>query len=431
MDPQASDIGQVLSSFNIPDELKNKAYSDVYFEQDGNKIYFVDLVMEGGGMLGLGLVGYTYVLEQCNIRFRKVAGASAGAINAIGISAAGTPDQQKTPAIARMLDEVAFFSFVDGPSNIRTLIQNFNKSGLGHKVFRFTIGAASAVVRLFKKRGLNPGDAFYQWMENKILKPFNAVTVAQLEQKWVLPEDIELVYPDRFAFTKGQEFSDLAVKASCMSIGVEVTFPKHKNLFYRADAAVPVTDFARASMSVPIFFDPFILKDIPSYQTIMGQLQTEFSHTLMDPAVYGKEATFVDGGLMSNFPFDEFHAPVGIIPSMPTFGAKLGFDVDRFDNGSLLKYLTNMVDIAKGNSDREYRHTHYADYSQVVKEIDTTGIAWLDFDMSPEDKKKLVENGCKAAVEFLQSFDWEQYKQLREQQSKVLLSSLTEKGITS
>lgn len=427
MESQATDIGELLSSFTIPEDLKHKAYSDVYFEQDGRKIYFVDLVMEGGGMLGLGLVGYTYVLEQCNIRFRKVAGASAGAINAIGISAAGTPDEEKTPAIAQILDEVAFFSFVDGPSNIRTLIQNFNKSGWGHKIFRYTIGAASAVVRLFKKRGLNPGDAFYQWMENKILKPFDALTVADLEKKWVLADNIDLVHPPHFSYSKGEAFSDLAVKASCMSIGVEVTFPKHRDLFYAQGSAAPVADFARASMSVPLFFDPFVLTHIPPYQAIADQLQSEFSHVLSDPDVYGESATFVDGGLMSNFPFDVFHAKVGKTPSMPTFGAKLGFDVDRFDNTSLFKYLTNMVDISKGNSDREYRHSHFADYSQVVKEIDTTGIAWLDFDMSAEDKKKLIENGCNAAVAFLQGFDWESYKQFREQENRLLLARLTQK----
>ena len=58
---------------------------------------YVDLVMEGGGVLGIALVGYTYVLEQAGLRFLGIAGTSAGAINAAYF--AGAPD---SPGIARL-----------------------------------------------------------------------------------------------------------------------------------------------------------------------------------------------------------------------------------------------------------------------------------------------------------------------------------------
>ncbi len=41
----------------------------------------VDLVQEGGGVHGIALAGYTYVLEKMGITFLKMAGTSAGAIN--------------------------------------------------------------------------------------------------------------------------------------------------------------------------------------------------------------------------------------------------------------------------------------------------------------------------------------------------------------
>lgn len=40
---------------------------------------YVDCVMEGGGVLGIALVGYTYILEQVGLRFLSIGGTSAGA----------------------------------------------------------------------------------------------------------------------------------------------------------------------------------------------------------------------------------------------------------------------------------------------------------------------------------------------------------------
>lgn len=44
---------------------------------------YVDLVQEGGGIHGIALAGYTYVLEKMGISFLNCAGTSAGAINAM------------------------------------------------------------------------------------------------------------------------------------------------------------------------------------------------------------------------------------------------------------------------------------------------------------------------------------------------------------
>src|SRR4051812_32253255 len=57
---------------------KNLVVSDV-LDQEGHQ--YVNLVQKGGGVLGVALVGYTYILEQMGIRFIRLAGTSAGAIN--------------------------------------------------------------------------------------------------------------------------------------------------------------------------------------------------------------------------------------------------------------------------------------------------------------------------------------------------------------
>jgi NTE family protein len=44
---------------------------------------YIDLVQEGGGVFGIALAGYTYILEKMNISFSKMAGTSAGSINSL------------------------------------------------------------------------------------------------------------------------------------------------------------------------------------------------------------------------------------------------------------------------------------------------------------------------------------------------------------
>lgn len=50
----------------------------------------VDLVQEGGGVHGIALAGYTYILETMNVSFMKMAGTSAGSINTLLLNAVYT-----------------------------------------------------------------------------------------------------------------------------------------------------------------------------------------------------------------------------------------------------------------------------------------------------------------------------------------------------
>jgi len=56
---------------------------------------YVDLVQEGGGVHGVALAGYTYVLEKMGIGFMKMAGTSAGSINTLLLNAVHTEQEAK------------------------------------------------------------------------------------------------------------------------------------------------------------------------------------------------------------------------------------------------------------------------------------------------------------------------------------------------
>src|SRR3712207_3654642 len=73
---------------------------------DGVKM--ADLVLEGGGVKGIGLVGALSVLEEKGYRFNKVAGTSAGAI--VGsLVAAG----MNAADLRKVMEEVDYRQFQD------------------------------------------------------------------------------------------------------------------------------------------------------------------------------------------------------------------------------------------------------------------------------------------------------------------------------
>jgi len=75
---QHPEVEQCLKEMNAYAASKPFVVSDV-LDENGNQ--YVHLVQKGGGMLGIALVGYTYILEKMGIRFMRLAGTSAGAIN--------------------------------------------------------------------------------------------------------------------------------------------------------------------------------------------------------------------------------------------------------------------------------------------------------------------------------------------------------------
>ena len=96
--------------------------SDV-LDQDGNQ--YVNLVQKGGGVLGVALVGYTYILEKMGIRFLRLAGTSAGAINTALMTVIGKKEDAKSISILKAICDLNFFNLVDGHPAARWIIKKF------------------------------------------------------------------------------------------------------------------------------------------------------------------------------------------------------------------------------------------------------------------------------------------------------------------
>ncbi|MFW5758917.1 MAG: hypothetical protein ACOCYO_09565, partial [Bacteroidota bacterium] len=54
------------------------------------------------------------------------------------------------------------------------------------------------------------------------------------------------------------------------------------------------------------------------------------------------------------------------------------------------------------------------DYSQLICHIDADkDFNWLDFEIERKDQINMFLHGARQALDFLQSFDWEKYKETR------------------
>ena len=59
--------------WDYPHKYHGSNFSDI---RDDKGNYYVDLVLGGGGMLGMAHAGFIHALEESDLRFRAVAGSS-------------------------------------------------------------------------------------------------------------------------------------------------------------------------------------------------------------------------------------------------------------------------------------------------------------------------------------------------------------------
>ncbi len=367
---------------------------------------YVDLVQEGGGILGIALIGYLYVMEEMGIRFLNVAGASAGSITTLLMCSLGKTHERKTDKLIEILSNKNFYDFVDGDKDAKKFIKAIiEKAGKFRTIFR----GLKILDNLKRDMGLNPGDHFLKWLKKVIADYGISDTQALLENIRELPPGIKLRNSSRLLTEK-----DLDVKikliASELTTNTKVILPEMAELYYKDYLLTNPAEYVRASVSIPIFFAPFKIKDIPVSEDETQQLKWQEIAKYKGPIP--KEVYMVDGGVMSNFPIDVFHRHFSI-PRKPTFGIKLGLERNEINNiENYFHLIYSSFESARQIRDFEFIFNN-DDFTQLVTYIDLGEFNWLNFDISEEEKIKLFVEGVKAACNFLKNFDWEGYKQLR------------------
>ncbi|MCB0588866.1 MAG: patatin-like phospholipase family protein [Phaeodactylibacter sp.] len=370
-------------------------FSDV-IDAEGHQ--YVDFVQEGGGMLGIALVGYTYILEQMGLRFVSLAGTSAGAINTILLASLARPDEMKSLKVIELLVKKNFFDFVDGSRNVKKLVQSINK---GPRAIPLALRGFIALNGLRKKLGLNPGKDFYQWLEDVLDENRVSTTAALKERMNQFPESIRFRNPAEHQGRKIE--ATLGIVAADLTTETKVVFPKMSELYFEDPEKVHPAKYVRASMSIPLFFQPFLINNVPLDRASQWYELASYTGDIPD------QIKMADGGFLSNFPIDLFHV-TDKMPSRPTLGVKLG--LDRTQPRKINTYLQLMYgcfNTASKIRDFEFIHRH-PDYRLLFTNIDVGNHEWLNFALSDEDKIDLFVRGADAAAHFLSSFNWEYYK---------------------
>jgi NTE family protein len=317
-----------------------------------------DLVLEGGGVKGLGLVGAVRELMRVGYAFPRVAGTSAGAIVAAFL-AAGASEAQ----FADMMKRLEYPEVPDrAPPKIPLVSEG---------------------ISLLRKRGAYEGDYVHDFVRRELAE-LGVTTFADLG---VDDPDADLAPDHRYR---------LVVMATDVTHGRLLRLPwDYPKLNLDPDAQL-VADAVRASISIPLYFEPVTLRD--------GET--------------GEETTLVDGGILSNFPIEIFDRTDGAHPRWPTFGVRVlpdlpsGFAhlVPGTGLSALppLRLLEQVVATAIVGHDQTYLNRPCVALRAIVVNTDAVGV--VQFDAPAELRAEVVANGEQAAKGFLRDWDWDRYR---------------------
>ena len=400
---------------------------------------YVDFVLEGGGMLGIALAGYVYGLETAGIRFLRLGGTSAGAIVAMLLAGLKPRHEATGEELLPILAEKNFYDFVDGDDDARA----FTKSLLGRATTHTGLGAwlrnrldmatlikdGLQVVDNFRdQQGLHPGEAFKQWLHELLATagtPTIEALVARRREKptgglkqRILDEPGQLT----LAEYDPEDLCRVGVVAADITTQTKAVFPEMAPLYWANWQQVSPAELVRASMSVPFFFEPYCIKNLPGSEAGASNKHRELWRGFGYAGPVPPAAVFMDGGIMSNFPIDLFHNSEKV-PEAPTFGVKLGIDRAKPQpTNTFLATVGAMFDATRTQYDFDFIQRN-PDYQHLVHCLDVDKYNWLDFDMPEADKKDLFAIGVRGSLNFLANFNWEAYKKVRRKKAAYVRES--------
>lgn len=318
-----------------------------------------DVVLEGGGVKGVGLVGALVALTDAGYTFNRISGTSAGAIVGALAAAGLTGDGLKEGALS--LDYAKFRD----PSPLDRL------------------PLAGKGLALLQGSGLYQGDYAHEWVRSRLAE-LGVRTFGDLKI------DDESLPPERRY--------KLVVTAADVTLGQLVRLPwDYRSVDGLDPDTMPVADAVRASMSIPFFFRPVALTSATTKVT----------------------STLIDGGLLSNFPIDSLDRTDGREPSWPTFGVTVLPNLPAGDDKVIpllglslpggLHLLEQVIVTTLVGRDQAYLNQPWVSARAI--RVDSTRVGVLDFGIKDEETEALYRSGYEAAQAFLSTWDWPAYVQ--------------------
>jgi NTE family protein len=337
-----------------------------------------DLVLEGGGVKGIALAGAVLALDRAGYRFPRVAGTSAGAIAAALIAAIQRARRPMT-MLGTYLERLTFADFMHAAG----LEGWFQRAG------HLPAEAADAA-ELLHRLGLYTGDYLFTWL-NPILDELGVTTFADL----AISVDADPGMDGALKADPSRQFA-LVVHISDITRGLLVRVPWNAADYGTDPAAFRIADAVRASMSIPFFFEPVRRDSIAATVEV-----PQWDGTTVVRQFEGGTVTWVDGGMLSNFPIGVFDRTDGEASRWPTIGIKLSAaptitppDIPVHNTAQealrCLHTMTNEWD----------RYTVDADAARIIF-INNNGINATQFDLTTPQQQTLFSAGADAAVTFV------------------------------
>jgi NTE family protein len=320
-----------------------------------------DLVLEGGGVKGIGLAGAVATLARAGYSFPRVAGTSAGAVVgafAAALQRAGEP-LERLEDVARTLDYAK-------------LRDRGTLGRISGPLARVVDGLSLAF-----DGGVFEGDYLCSWLKGA-LGDLGVRTFGDL----------------RTAETDGpveQRYS-LVVTASDVSRHRLVRLPWDYAGYGLDPDEQEVADAVRTSASIPFFFEPMTLRS-----------RAETGESVV--------STLVDGSVLSNFPVALFDRTDAQPPRWPTFGVRLSM---RADGGVQTTEVKGTVSLALSLVETmleacDARHIDDPCVQARSIFVDASGISPVDFAITDEMQEQLLLAGHQAAGSFLAGWDFAAY----------------------
>ncbi|MBW9148253.1 patatin-like phospholipase family protein [Clostridium sp. CM028] len=324
-----------------------------------NNRRFADIVFEGGGVKGIGLVGALKTFEDNGYQWKNISGNSAGSIIA-ALVAVGYPADE----IKKLMLNLDYTKFAD-------------KSHFNMPIF-------SDAYNLLFKKGIYKGDYIKNWVDEVLshkLKLTNRkkITFGDL----IIPGEKGILLNNN----KYKRKYKLHIIATDISCGKMLILPEDIAGYGINPDELEVSLAIRMSISIPFFFHPVNLYNIKT----------------------NKKSLIVDGGVLSNYPVWIFD--VNGVPLWPTIGFKLGGNKEIREHKitNILNFTSSIIETMLEAQDDI--HISEMDFLRTVK-IDTLDIKTTDFNIGNKKIMELYNSGEVCAKEFLKNWE-DNYKKHR------------------
>jgi len=334
-----------------------------------NEPYVCDLVLSGGGAKGVADIGALWAFDRLGIRFKRLAGTSAGAIMAAIVASGLTISE-----ISSHLMKADFMTLKDVTwDQYLPMVANFAR--------------IAAVPKSF---GLYEGTGIQSWL-HRLLALNNAETFGKLPKKAM----------GMLAELNEEDGSRLQIMASDLTHTCELMMPRDLSL-ERYGSLDPegflVSTAVRMSVSLPFFFKPFKLGD----------------------------SLIVDGAFASNLPLETFDREDTDNVRWPTFGINLVSDPTPPNPATNLYNFGLALFETMRHGYSKMSFLQYPTRICRLIDIPTSQVRTLDFDISPAKRERLFLNGANSVLKTMRGNDgagirttwnFERYLKLRQRWS--------------